>query len=165
MSVSIIAAVGRKREIGINGSLPWHLPEDLKRFRGLTTGHTVIMGRKTYESIGGPLPDRINIVITRNQNYEAPGCLVVHSIEEALTRTNQGSETFIIGGAEIFTQALPFVEKMYITAVDKESPADTFFPELDPSEWKITYAPLGHRPETEPIDFSYLIYQRVKTQP
>ncbi len=164
MSVSIIAAIGKKGEIGINGLLPWYLPADLKRFKEITGGHTVIMGRKTYESIGKPLPDRINVIITRNQNYEVPGCLVVHSIKEALIITNQEPEVFIIGGAEIFAEALPFVEKMYITAIDKDFPADTFFPELDLSEWKITKTQTRHRPETEHIGFDFLIYERIKNQ-
>ena len=164
MSISIIAAIGKNGEIGIGGKLPWHIPEELKKFKSLTENHAVIMGRKTFESIvekiGKTLPNRTNIIITRNRNYIAPeGCIVANSLEAAL-REAKDDETFIIGGAEIFTQALPLVEKMYITAIDKEFPADTFFPKIDISEWQLLEISAGHRSETEPISFSYMVYER-----
>lgn len=169
MSFSIIAAIGKNGEIGRDGNLPWDLPEDLKKFRDLTENHTIIMGRRTFESIlkktGKLLPDRKIVVITRNRNYKAPeGCIVVNSLEEALQKTENDVETFIIGGAEIYAQALPFVEKMYITRVDGEFAADTFFPTINWTEWKIANEPVGHQKEGEPqLNFSYFIYERKKT--
>jgi len=165
MTISIVAAIGKKGEIGIEGNLPWRLSEDLKKFRGLTLGHSVIMGRKTFESIlqkiGKPLPNRKNIIITRNRTYLAPeGCIVVNSLGDALREVKDDAETFIIGGAEIFAQALPLVEKMYITAIDKEFSADTFFPKIDLSKWEVTETSEGHRSEAEPVSFSYLVYER-----
>lgn len=165
MRISIVAAIGKKGEIGIEGNLPWRLPEDLKKFRELTRNHTVIMGRKTFESIlksiGKPLPDRKNMIITRNRNYRAPDrCIIVNSLEDALREAKDDPETFIIGGAEIFAQALPLVERMYITAIDKEFSADAFFPEIDLSKWKVVEISAGHRSEVEAINFSYLVYER-----
>jgi dihydrofolate reductase len=128
--ISIIAAIGKNRELGRKNELVWAISADLKRFKQLTTGHPIIMGRKTYESIGRPLPDRTNIVITRSLD-PIPGCVVVHSIEEALQVANaeDEEEIFVIGGAEIFAQALPFTDRLYMTLVNAEDPtADVFFP-------------------------------------
>lgn len=164
MTYSIVAALGREREIGIRGKIPWRLPEDLKRFKKLTTGHTLIMGRKTYESIGRPLPNRKNIIVTRNKGFSAPEeCLVVGSLQEALDLTMNDPETFIIGGAEIYTQALPLVQRMYLTKVDGNFEADTFFPELDLSQWKIVETVNNPKSETNPFDFSFVLYERKKT--
>ena len=139
MIISIIAAVSDNNVIGKNNKLPWHLPEDLKRFKEVTSGHTVIMGRKTYESIGRPLPNRVNIVITRNKDFKPKGVKVVHSIEEALSLASEAgeTETFIIGGAEIYKQALPLANKIYLTRINKNYKGDAYFPELG-KEWKET---------------------------
>jgi len=141
MEISIIAAVGPNRELGKDNKLLWHISEDMKRFKELTTGKIVVMGRKTYESLGKPLPNRTNIIITRDPNYKAEGCLVVHSLTEAIKRSkikNQKSkienEVFIIGGGEIYKQALPLADKLYLTVVEGKFEADTFFP--DHSEFK-----------------------------
>lgn len=133
--ISIIAAVGQNGVIGKNGKLPWHLPADLKHFRELTTDKTVIMGRKTYESIGKPLPNRKNIIVTNQKGYQAHGCLVAHSVEEAMAETAGPNESFCIGGAEIYRQFLPVAEKIYLTKVNKNFDGDAFFPELDSKEW------------------------------
>jgi dihydrofolate reductase len=140
MIVSLIAAMDRHRGIGKDNQLPWRLPADLKRFRELTTGHHVIAGRKTYESIGKPLPNRTNIIVTRHQGYEAKGCFVVHSLGEALAlaRTRGETETFVIGGAEIYAQALAVADQLYLTFVAAEVEADTFFPEFNAQEWQVT---------------------------
>ena len=130
--ISLIAAIGKNRELGFGNRLPWYLPDDLKRFKEITRGHTVIMGRKTFESLPGVLPNRRNIVITRDKNYLREGLEVVSSLEEALQRASGDKEPFIIGGGEIFKQALPFTNKMYLTHVDVELPADSFFPEFSP---------------------------------
>ena len=137
MIVSIIAAMDRKRGIGVDNKLPWRLSADLKRFRELTMGHHIIVGRKTFESIGRPLPGRRMIVVTRDRDYKAEGCDLSHSLEDAidLARERGESEAFICGGAEIYAQSIGIVDRMYLTFVDAEVAADTFFPEFDEREW------------------------------
>lgn len=137
MIVSIIAAMDRKRGIGVANKLPWRLSADLKRFRELTMGHHIIVGRKTFESIGKPLPGRRMIVVTRDRNYKAEGCDLAHSVEDAtrLARERGESEAFICGGAEIYAQSIEVADRMYLTLVDAEVAADTFFPEFDGHEW------------------------------
>lgn len=137
MIVSIIAAMDRKRGIGVDNKLPWRLSADLKRFRELTMGHHIIIGRKTFESIGRPLPGRRMIVVTRDSNYKAEGCDLAHSLEDAidLARERGESEAFICGGAEIYAQSIDVADRMYLTFVDAEVAADTFFPEFDEREW------------------------------
>ncbi|MCR4313188.1 MAG: dihydrofolate reductase [Candidatus Roizmanbacteria bacterium] len=139
--ISIIAAIGKNRELGKDNKLLWHIPEDFKRFKDLTSGHVVIMGRKTYKSLPEkfrPLPNRINIVITKDINYKINGAVVCHSIKEAITsaveeqrgKTAEVKEIFIIGGASIYEQGIKYADKLYLTLVDKEYPgADTFFPD------------------------------------
>lgn len=137
MTVSIIAAMDKKRGIGVDNKLPWRLSADLKRFRDLTMGHHIIVGRKTFESIGKPLPGRRMIVVTRDSAYKAEGCDVAYSVEDAtrLARERGESEAFICGGAEIYAQSIAIVDRMYITFVDAEVRADTFFPEFEELEW------------------------------
>lgn len=138
MKLSIIVAVaGKKRVIGKKGSLPWYIPDELKRFKQITMGHPIIMGRKTHESIGKVLPGRSNIIITHDSNYLVEGAVVAHSLEEAIkqARNQPGNdEIFVIGGGEIYKQALPIANKIYLTYIDKEVAGDTFFP--DYSEFK-----------------------------
>ena len=132
--VSAIASIGRNRELGKDGALLWRISDDLKRVRALTTGHPIIMGRKTYESIGHPLPNRTNIVVTSNPDFNAPGCVCATSLTEALTiaREEDAEEIFIFGGATLYTEALPYVHRLYLTVIDAEDPeADTFFPEYN----------------------------------
>jgi len=138
MILSIIAALDDKHGIGREGCLPWHLPNDLKRFKTLTMGHHLIMGRKTYVSIGKPLPGRTMIVVTRKVDFQPEGIAVVHSIREALEIASHNGETeiFIIGGGEIFRQVLPIADRLYLTHVHTDSAADIFFPELDHG-WKV----------------------------
>ncbi len=146
MIISLIAAIGEKNELGKDNQLLWQLPADMKHFRDITRGHTVIMGRKTFESIGKPLPDRENIVITRDKNYFTPGVAIVHSLDEALrlAALEQGkhfeekqeeTEVFIIGGGELYKESISRASKLYITQVHATLPADTFFPEIE-SSWK-----------------------------
>lgn len=136
--ISIIAAISENRVIGNENKLLWHIPEDMKRFKKLTTGHAVIMGRKTYESIGKPLPKRTNIIITRDEDYKTEGCLVVHSLAEAIRLAKElpadakamaGKKIFIIGGGQIFEQAIKLADKLYLTTVEGEFAGDTFFPD------------------------------------
>lgn len=130
--ISIIAAIGKRRELGKNNKLLWHIPEDLKRFKRITEGHPIIMGRKTYESIGRPLPRRTNIVITRNPEYPSVGIMIASSLEDAIAKAKPcegAQELFIIGGGEIYAKALPMADRLYLTIVDAEADADTFFPD------------------------------------
>lgn len=132
-NVSIIVAVSDNNVIGINNDLPWKLPADLQMFKNITMGHNIIMGRKTYESIGRPLPGRNSIVITRQVGYVAPGCVVVNSIDEALNSIK--GDVFIIGGAEFFKYALDIADKLYITRVEGDFDGDVFFPVVDYNKW------------------------------
>jgi dihydrofolate reductase len=129
-NLSLIVAMTRDRVIGRNNQLPWHLSEDLKRFKQITMGHPIVMGRKTYESIGKPLPGRDNVVLTRDPQYHADGIFVVHSLEEAMAR-HPDSEQFIIGGADIFRLAYPQIQKVYLTFIEQPFPGDTYFPEFN----------------------------------
>ena len=161
MIISIIAAMDRKRGIGVDNKLPWRLSADLKRFRELTMGHHIIVGRKTFESIGRPLPGRRMIVVTRDVNYKAEGCDVVHSVEDAIKLAREGgeSEVFICGGAEIYAQTIEIVDRMYLTFVDAEVAADTFFPEFDEREWnerESSYQPADDRNQY-PFTFQLMI--------
>ena len=148
--ISIIAAVGKNRELGKKNELIWRIPPDLKRFKALTTGHPIIMGRKTYESIGRPLPGRTNIVVTRTEQ-EIPGCVVVHSLDGAL-RTAEGVDTdevFVIGGAQLYAEAIPHADRLYLTTIDAEdADADAFFP--DYAEFKSVLEREDHPEHTPP---------------
>jgi dihydrofolate reductase len=132
--VSLIVAMAQNGVIGRDNALPWRLPEDLKRFKAFTLGKTLLMGRKTYESIGRPLPGRANLVLTRDKGWQAQGIVVVHSVEEALARA-AGTELVAIGGAEIYRLVLPFARRIYLTHVHADVPGDTYFPDFDPTQW------------------------------
>jgi dihydrofolate reductase len=134
--ISLVAALARNRAIGIGNRLPWRLPEDLQRFKRLTMGAPVIMGRRTRESIGRPLPGRRNIVVTRAHAARWEGCVVAHSLDEALAAATDAPEAFVIGGAELYAQALERADRLYLTLIDAEYPGDAWFPELDPAGWR-----------------------------
>lgn len=159
--VTFIVAMDRNRGIGLHNKLPWHLPADLKFFRHTTTGHAVLMGRKTYESIGKPLPNRTNVVLTRDPGFRAEGVTVLHSPEEAVRQFEDG-ELFVIGGAEIFNRLLPLADKLLVTWIDHEFEADTFFPELREDEWRVTSRTPGVTDEKNPYKFEFVTYERVK---
>ena len=151
--VKIIVAMSKNRVIGDSNTLIWHLPEDLKRFRQLTTGNTIVMGRKTYESIGKPLPNRRSIIITRDPDYSAEGCEVVNSLEEALLLSN--NDCFIIGGGEIYRQAIYIADRIYLTLINKEFEGDTSFPEL--KDWvEISYEDF----DNDDFEYSFIQYER-----
>lgn len=135
MSLALIVAMAKNRGIGLRGALPWHVPEDLKRFKALTTGHAILMGRATHESIGRPLPGRQNIVITRGDR-SFPGCERAGSLDEALALAGDDPMPFIIGGAQLYAEALPRVTHLFLTELDREVEADTFFPPLVAGEWR-----------------------------
>jgi dihydrofolate reductase len=155
--IKIIVAMSENRVIGNNNELIWKLSSDLKRFKELTTGHPVVMGRKTYESIGRPLPNRRNIIITRNSEYEVEGCEVVSSLEEALLLS--GNDCFIIGGGEIYKQSLELADKIYLTLVHKDFEGDTQFPELS-KEWAIIDNKDFEADQKNEYNYSFIEYDR-----
>lgn len=134
--IALLVAMARNRVIGIQGRLPWHIPADLKRFKALTMGHHIVMGRKTWESIGRLLPGRTTVVVTRRKGYPVSGGLVVHSLEDALAAAAADDEIFIIGGGELYREALSYADRIYLTEVDADFEGDTWFPELDPGQWR-----------------------------
>jgi dihydrofolate reductase len=160
MKISIIAAIGKNNELGKNNQLLWKLPLDLKHFREITSGHPVIMGRKTFESIGRPLPNRKNIVITRDESYSREGVSTVHSLKEALDLVQNEEEVFIIGGAEIYKQSIDLANKLYITHVDAETKdADVFFPTIGDFWGKISEERYAKNEENE-HSFSFVEYEK-----
>ena len=161
MIISLIAAMGSNNVIGHDNSIPWKLPNDMKRFKELTTGKPVIMGRKTFESIGRPLPNRINIIITRDKNYKAIGCIVVHSAADALKAAKGSQEAMVIGGAEIYRQFLPIANRMYLTFIDKNFEGDAYFPEFNKHEWKETSRE-SHADENG-LRYSFVNFDRIKS--
>ena len=146
MIISIIAAMAENRVIGINGRLPWHLPTDLARFRELTMGHPVIMGRKTFETIGKPLPGRTNVVVSRQQDYHCENCIVASNLNEALASVRDAPEIFICGGGEIYRLALPMADRIYLTTVHENSIGDTTFPEIPPTFKEVSHIDTGSAP-------------------
>lgn len=159
--ITIIAAIGNNNELGKNNDLIWYLPTDLKRFKKVTTGHAVIMGRKTFESIGKPLPNRRSIIITRNKNYQQEGCEIVHSIEEAI-RLVGNKQAFIIGGAQIYKESLDkaLVDQLDITKVHGDFEADVFFPNIDTEIWQEFSAIEFEKDEKNPFRYSFLQYKK-----
>lgn len=136
MRISAVVAMSENRAIGKDNQLLWHLPADLKHFKQITMAKPILMGRKTYQSIGRPLPGRTNVVITHDENFKAEGCVVVHSIQAALDAVHDQDEICVIGGAKLYQQMLPLVDRIYLTLVHQHFSGDAFFPELNPAEWK-----------------------------
>ena len=159
--LTLIAAVGKNFEIGLENKLLWNIPEDLARFKMLTTNKTIIMGRKTFESIGRALPNRKNIVLTRDTNYTAAGIQIAHSLEEALFYTIGEDEVFVIGGAEVYKQAMSFADKMELTYVNGEFTADTFFPRFNMDEWRIVNTQAGGGKERNVDFYTFLTFERL----
>jgi dihydrofolate reductase len=160
-SVSLIAAIAANRVIGNRGTLPWHLPDDLARFKRLTMGHPVVMGRATFQSMGKPLPGRRNIVLTRDRAAVIPGCELAHSLEEARALGGD-QELFIIGGAAVYALFLPVADLMYLTLIDAEVTGDTFFPEVSWERWRIlseTPCPVDPR---HPLPHRFVDYERIE---
>ena len=161
MIISIIAAMANHRVIGINNSLPWKLPSDMKWFRQHTLGKPIVMGRKTFESFGGrTLPDRPNIIITRDTNYQVEGAIVTHSIDEALQAAGDVDEVMIIGGASFYEQMLPKANRMYLTFVHADIEGDAWFPEYDESDWNIIKKIDIKADDKNPHDHSFVIFER-----
>jgi len=158
---TIIAAIGQNNELGKDNNLIWHLPADLKRFKQLTTGHHIIMGRKTFESIGIPLPNRTTVIISRDSNYKVQGCITVNSLEKALDVSKKDPTPFIIGGAQIYNQALKIADKLEITYVHQEFEADVFFPKIDLTIWKEVHREFHKKDEKNKYDYSFVTYKRI----
>jgi dihydrofolate reductase len=158
--ITMIAAAGQNNELGKDNDLVWHLPDDFKRFKQLTTGHFIIMGRKTFESFPKPLPNRTHLVITRNPNYQKEGAVVVHSIDEALLRSSADEQPFIIGGGEIYTLGMPVADKIELTRVHGSFEADTFFPEIDRDTWELISEVHHKKDERHNYSFTYETWVR-----
>ncbi|MGD1947977.1 MAG: dihydrofolate reductase [Croceivirga sp.] len=157
----IIAAAAENNALGINNDLPWHLPDDFKRFKQLTTGHKIIMGRKTLESFPKALPHREHVVITRDTNYSPKfQCTLVHSIKEAIDYCAMDEKAFIIGGGEIYKQSMDFATHIELTRVHHTFEADTFFPEINLEQWQLTHEEFHQKDERHAYGFSYLTYER-----
>jgi len=160
MTISIIAAIGENRELGFRGDIPWHLPEDFKRFKELTMGHPVIMGHRTFESIGKPLPGRTNIVLTKSPDFHADGCRVVASLDEALDAAKGSDEAFVIGGGQIYHLAMSIAQKLYLTKVHGIFEADTFFPEWSEREWRLVSSAPHVKDGKNAFDYEFCVYER-----
>lgn len=165
MIVSIIVAKAKNNVIGKDNQIPWYLPADLKYFKKTTLHHHIIMGRKTFESIGRPLPNRTNIVVTRSIFFTATGCLVAHSLEEALQLAleNDEEEVFVIGGAQLYSDALPYADRLYLTEVDVQPEGDTYFPDFEEDHWREIYSEQHHADDRNPYPYTFRILERIRS--
>ena len=160
--IAIVVAADENNVIGKDNQLIWHLPADLKHFKQITMGHPIIMGRKTYESIGKPLPGRTTIIITRQDGYEAEGCIVVNAIQEAIEKAKQLDEqAYLIGGAEIYKQALELTDTIYLTRIHHRFEGDTFFPEIKEDEWKSVSEEQHEPDEKNKYSYSFIKLERL----
>ena len=162
MLISIIAAIDRNRLIGVENRLPWRLPADLRHFKRVTMGKPILIGRKTYESIGRPLPGRHNIVVTRDRDFSVEGCTVVSSIERTLAAAGPYPELVVIGGASFYGQLMPVAQRIYLTLIDAEFEGDTFFPVYQPTEWKEVSRDDFQPDEENPYPYSFVVLERVR---
>jgi dihydrofolate reductase len=157
--ISIIVAMAKNRTIGINNTLPWRCPEDLKHFKVLTMGHHMIMGRKTFDSIGKPLPGRTTVVVTRNQSLKIEGCIIAHSLYEAISACSGDDEIFIVGGAELYTQALPLADTLYLTEIQQDIIGDAHFPDFNLKHWQETSRQTRSQTSPQALEFHFVTYQ------
>lgn len=158
---SIIAAMASNRAIGINNTLPWRLPADLAHFKALTLGHHIIMGRKTYESLGKPLPGRTSVIVTRDRDFSVPGCAVAHTLADAMAACAGDAEAFFIGGADLYRQALELADRIYLTEVKTEVAGDAWFPEFDRARWLESSRKHCRADEKNGFDYDFVTYDRV----
>ena len=163
MIKSIMVARSDNHVIGKNNQLPWRMPADLRYFKQTTMGHYCIMGRKTFESVDNPLPGRTNVIITRQPEYHAEGCLVVHNLEEAFRQGEEQAqeEIFVLGGAEIYKQALDVVDRIYLTEIKTTVDGDTFFPPIDPTRWKEIKREEHSADEKNPYDYAFVVLEKI----
>lgn len=160
--VSLIVAMAKNRVIGANNAIPWHLPGELKLFRSVTTGHHIVMGRRTYESIGRLLPGRITVIVTRTPGYAAPGAIVAGSLEAAIAACGNDDEIFVIGGAQLYAAALPIADRLYLTTVNAEVAGDTYMPDFDPGAWREVSARSFAADDKNPYAYRFSIHDRIK---
>ncbi len=158
--LSILVAMAQNRTIGINNTLPWHIPEDLKRFKALTMGHHMIMGRKTFDSIGKPLPGRTTVIVTRNQGLKIDGCIIAHTLAEAIAVSAGDDEIFIIGGAELFSSALLLADRLYLTEIKQDVDGDVFFPTFDKNMWVEVGRETRSQEIPQPLEYDFVTYRR-----
>jgi dihydrofolate reductase len=158
--LSIIVAMAKNRTIGVNNTLPWRCPEDLKHFKALTMGHHMIMGRKTFDSIGKPLPGRTTVVVTRDKGLKIEGCLIAHSLQEAVELCAGDAEAFIVGGADIYSQSLQLADTLYITEIQQDVEGDAHFPEFDRNLWQETARDVRTQETPQPLDYHFVTYRR-----
>lgn len=158
--VSLIVAMAKNRTIGINNTLPWRCPEDLKHFKALTMGHHMIMGRKTFDSIGKPLPGRTTVVVSRNTQLKIEGCIVAHSLNEAIAACAGDDEIFVVGGAELYTQALPLANKLYLTEIQQNVEGDAHFPLFDMHQWREVSRETRQQDTPQPLSYHFVSLQR-----
>ena len=158
--LSIIVAMAKNRTIGVNNTLPWRCPEDLKHFKALTMGHHMIMGRKTFDSIGKALPGRTTVVVSHNTDLKIEGCLVAHSLPEAIAACAGDSEIFIVGGAELYRQAVPLVDTLYITEIQQDVDGDAHFPEFNPNAWTEISRDIRSQETPQPLTFHFVTYRK-----
>ncbi len=158
--LSLIVAMAQNHTIGVNNTLPWRCPNDLKHFKALTMGHHMIMGRKTFESIGKALPGRTTVVVTRDTSLRIEGCVIAHSLQEAIAACVADDEVFIVGGADIYRQALDLVDTMYITEIHQEVEGDAHFPDFDKTEWHTLSRERHTQAEPQPLEYHFVTYQR-----
>ena len=162
--VSLIVTMAKNRVIGANNTLPWHLPADLKHFKNLTMGHHMIMGRKTYESIGKPLPGRTSVVVSRNAGYSAPGVIVVNSLKAAIAACGNDKEIYVIGGAELYRQAIGLADRIYLTEIDADITGDAYFTEFDSKLWRETGRE-SHTPDEKNLySYHFVVYDSIAAQ-
>jgi len=159
--IIMIAAAAENNALGKDNKIVWHLPNDFKRFKMLTSGHHIIMGRKTFESLEKPLPNRTHVIITRQQNYKAAGCIIVSSMEQALESCPKEEDFFIIGGGEIYGLGMPYANKLEITRVHDSFDADAYFPEIDKNKWKIDATEFNAKDENHKFDYTYETFVRI----
>ena len=161
--ITVIAAIATNNALGKDNDLIWHLPADLKRFKKVTTGHYIVMGRNTFESIGRPLPNRTTIIITRNKNYFKEGCLIANSLEQAIEMSKEEAQVFIIGGAQIYKETIAknLAQQLDITLVHKDFEADVYFPEIDSKIWKEVVRENFEADEKNKLDYSFISYQKI----
>jgi len=164
LQISIIVALSENNVVGVRNQLPWKLSADLKRVKSMTMGHHIIMGRKTFESIGRPLPGRTNVIITRNANYKAEGCVIASSLQHALDIAMNDTEVFIFGGGEIFKEAMPLASKIYMTRVHTHLEGDTYFPDIKPFDWRIVELQEFKADEKNEFDYSFMTLIRVEAE-
>lgn len=160
-TLSLIVAMARNRTIGVNNTLPWRCPEDLKRFKSLTMGHHMIMGRKTFDSIGRPLPGRITVVLSRDPDLVIDGCIMARSLPEALAACAGDSEVFIVGGAEIYAQSLALADALYLTEIQQDVEGDAHFPEFDMNAWQETSREVCSQENPQPLEYHFVTYRRI----